>query len=149
LEKLWEKEELRKIFQEEIITLRNERYVVAVKAEFKNLLPGIIHDQSQSRATFFIEPLHPERTTAQHTSRMRRRAADPSRSAARVGRSREISGPKVLGHLDLVFANNGGACGARSLLNEEGRWYSDARTLLGPKAVPIDSLNRDDPGHLG
>ena len=47
---------MRRIFQDQILTLRNERYVVAVKAEYKNSLPGIIHDQSQSRATFFVEP---------------------------------------------------------------------------------------------
>jgi DNA mismatch repair protein MutS2 len=56
LESLWEQENFRKIFQEQIITLRNDRYVVAVRADYKNTFPGIIHDQSQSRATYFIEP---------------------------------------------------------------------------------------------
>ncbi|MCX5886761.1 MAG: endonuclease MutS2 [Proteobacteria bacterium] len=45
------------VFQERFVTLRNNRYVLPVKSEYKNYLPGIVHDQSQSRATFFIEPL--------------------------------------------------------------------------------------------
>src|SRR5690554_2649971 len=39
-----------------IITIRNERYVVPVKVEFKNTFGGIIHDMSQSGNTVFIEP---------------------------------------------------------------------------------------------
>ena len=43
--------------QEPIITLRDGRYVVPVKADFKGQLRGIIHDQSNSGATVFVEPL--------------------------------------------------------------------------------------------
>ncbi len=43
--------------QEPIITQRNGRYVLPVKADFKGRLPGIVHDQSASGVTLFIEPL--------------------------------------------------------------------------------------------
>ena len=39
-----------------IITLRQDRYVVPVKAEFKNEIPGLIHDVSSTGSTFFVEP---------------------------------------------------------------------------------------------
>ncbi len=155
LENLWEKEELRKIFQEQIITLRSERYVVAVKAEFKNTLPGIIHDHSQSRATFFIEPL----ATLEENNELNLLLQDEKEEERRIlldltarvrDRSGEISrAVEVLGHLDLVFAKAkwAHACGAKiPLLNEQGRWrlMGARHPLLGPKAVPIDLLlNRE------
>ncbi len=46
-----------KYLQENIVTMRNGRYVVPVKAEHKNEIKGLVHDTSASGATLFIEPL--------------------------------------------------------------------------------------------
>ncbi len=46
-----------KILQENLVTLRNGRYVLPVKAECKNEMKGLIHDTSASGATIFVEPM--------------------------------------------------------------------------------------------
>lgn len=42
--------------QDSIVTIRNDRYVIPVKAEYKSRVRGFVHDRSKTGATFFIEP---------------------------------------------------------------------------------------------
>ncbi len=44
--------------QENLITIRNQRYVVPLRTNFRGALDGIIHDHSRSKQTFFVEPLN-------------------------------------------------------------------------------------------
>ncbi len=100
----------RKVLQDPIVTVRNNRYVVPVKAEHKGDVRGIVHDMSSSGSTLFIEPesvvnanneLH-ELSIAERAE-IERILLEISNEVAEI--SEEIAlNYETLIHLDFVFA---------------------------------------------
>ena len=96
--------------QEAFVTQRGGRYVIPLKADFKGRIPGIVHDQSASGATLFIEPL----ATVELNNRWRELQLEEEREVQRilaelsslVGEEGEFIKRTVeaLAELDLAFA---------------------------------------------
>ena len=57
LDKLIKSRSTQKFLQEAIVTMRDGRYVVPVRSEYKNEVSGLVHDTSATGQTFFIEPM--------------------------------------------------------------------------------------------
>jgi DNA mismatch repair protein MutS2 len=96
--------------QEPFVTQRGGRYVIPLKAEFKGRIPGVVHDQSASGATLFIEPL----ATVELNNRWRELQLEEEREVQRILAALSAlvaeEGPfidrtvQVLAELDLAFA---------------------------------------------
>jgi DNA mismatch repair protein MutS2 len=110
LEHLLRQEELQAIFQEHFITLRNGRYVLLIKSDYKHRLEGIIHDQSQSRMTFFFEPLQVVTLNNEINILLGEQKEEEYRILAalsdkiREERQNLWNDFEILGELDLLFA---------------------------------------------
>lgn len=69
-----------KYLQDAIVTMRDNRYVLPVRAEYKRNVKGFIHDKSQSGATFFIEP----EEVLEMNNELRSLAADEKEEVERI-----------------------------------------------------------------
>ncbi|HIU64034.1 MAG TPA: endonuclease MutS2 [Candidatus Avacidaminococcus intestinavium] len=57
LDSILHAQENQKFFQEQLVTMRGDRYVIPIKQEYRFNFPGVVHDESGSGATLFIEPM--------------------------------------------------------------------------------------------
>lgn len=110
LQKLISSPSYAKVLQEPIITMRQDRYVVPVKAEHKGAVPGLVHDISASGATLFIEPMAAVKAnnelrelSAKEKLEIERILAELSADCAEH-RDDISSDFEILVRLDLIFA---------------------------------------------
>lgn len=110
LDSILHSSEYQKYFQDALVTIRGDRYVIPIKQEYRSQFPGIVHDQSASGATVFIEPmsvvnLNNDLKQAMATERneiqriLARVSAQIAQAAEDVYKNCEI-----LGYFDLVNA---------------------------------------------
>lgn len=136
--------------QENLITQRDGRFVVPVKAEFRSEIPGLVHDVSSSGATVFVEPMG----VVQANNELKELEAKEKKEIDRIllGLSQEAAALSedirwdydLLVHLDLIFAKGQLSYRMEGVSPKIG---ADGRVLLRharhpllekEKAVPID-----------
>ncbi|MEX1277921.1 MAG: endonuclease MutS2 [Chloroflexota bacterium] len=131
-----------------IVTQRAGRYVIPVRAEAKGRVPGIVHDQSASAATLFIEPLAVVELNNTWTEATLEAAEEEARVLEALSREveRQAEGLSTslsaLARADLWLARArlaGDMDAVRPAVAEGAVELLSARhPLLGPEAVPID-----------
>ena len=146
----------RTYLQDAVITMRNGRYCIPVKAEYKNQVPGMIHDQSSTGSTLFIEPmavikLNNEMRELEIAEQKEIEAVLADLSSRLAPWTETIlTNQQLLGQLDFIFAR--GALsrhykGSQPKFNDKGIIsIKDGRhPLLDPaKVVPITlTLGKD------
>jgi DNA mismatch repair protein MutS2 len=142
--------------QEAIVTMRNGRYVIPVKKEYINLFPGMVHDQSSTGATLFVEP----QAVVNLNNELRQLEMDEQAEitrilelfSSRVGEHAKSieNNQKLLLELDFIGAKGRLSMimdGREPLINDEG--YIDIKAGRHPlipadKVVPVNvELGRD------
>ncbi|WP_220194313.1 endonuclease MutS2 [Ktedonospora formicarum] len=141
--------EYSKALQEPIITMRNDRYVIPVRAESRGQVRGIVHDQSSSGATVFIEPM----VVVELNNRIRELQVEERHEIERILRvlSGEIGNEaeslkvavEILAEFDTYLAKARYARMTRAsepILNVEGRidLHNARHPLLTGKVVPTN-----------
>lgn len=119
-----------KYLQESIVTVRNGRYVIPVKQEYRQFVPGLVHDQSSTGATLFVEPMavvelgnELKQWTAKEREEIERILAELS---AQVGAQSDMISLNIsiLADLDFIFAKGQLSRDMNGILphmNNEGR----------------------------
>lgn len=152
LEKYSRSQTYSKYLQENIVTMRNGRYVVPVKNEYRNEIPGLVHDTSSSGATVFIEPMPVVEANneikvlkSNERDEMERILAELSAMAGSFAQSVKSSYECAV-ELDLIFAKANYAYSIKAMvpdLNDEGiiNLRAARHPLIDAKAVvPVDIM---------
>ena len=143
--------------QDAIVTIRDGRYVVPVKAAYRQMVPGIIHDQSSSGQTLFIEP----QSVVDMNNELRQLELEEQAEIARILRdlSERVAehhetmdnNQRLLVQLDLIQAKGKAALAMRAerpVMDPDGvlELKQARHPLIDPeKVVPIDiTLGRED-----
>jgi DNA mismatch repair protein MutS2 len=150
LESLIRSSSVQKMLQDALITMRNDRYVIPVKQEYRSHFGGIVHDQSGSGATLFIEP----EAVVQMNNKLRELKIKEQNEVERILRSlSEQTGERaelltgdteIVGTIDFIFAKSSLAhtmTATLPIMNNEGKLqlYKARHPLIDIKqAVPID-----------
>ena len=139
-----------KVLQETIITQRDGRFVVPVKAEQKGNLPGLVHDISSSGATVFVEPMGVVQANNEYVELEAKEQKEIERILAELSAEAAAHREDIqwdydtLVHLDLIFARGELSYkmdGVRPEIRRDGAIHlrKARHPLLDPKtAVPID-----------
>ncbi|GAE30154.1 endonuclease MutS2 [Halalkalibacter hemicellulosilyticus] len=141
---------MQKMLSDAIITIRNDRFVIPVKQEYRSSFGGIVHDQSASGATLFIEP----QAVVTINNQLREAKSKEEREIERIlteltGQVAEVAqelleNVSILGELDFIFAKARYAKQIRAtkpILNDRGSMnMKKARhpLLEDEEVVPID-----------
>lgn len=147
---------LRSYLQDAVVTMRNNRYCIPVKAEYKGQVPGMIHDQSSTGSTLFIEPASVvnlnnqlKELELQEKEEIERILADLSAQAGEYTGSLAAN-QQIMTQLDFIFAKGSLALeqnASQPLFNQEHYIHiqKGRHPLLDKKkVVPIDiSLGKD------
>ena len=121
---------MQKYLMDSIITMRNGRYVVPVRADSRQFVPGLIHDQSGSGSTLFIEPMSVVEIGNELKQWMVKEKQEIERIlsefSARIAPDAEMIAHNldILSELDVIFAKGMLARNMRAVppkLNENGR----------------------------
>lgn len=149
----------RSYLQDAVITMRNGRYCLPVKAEYKGQVPGMIHDQSSTGSTLFIEPMSVVKLNndlkeafLKEQEAIEAVLAELSNLTAQYA-AYLLDNYRILADLDFIFAKANLAKiqnGMAPIFNTEGRILirQGRHPLLDPKkVVPID-VHLGDTFHL-
>ena len=150
----------RSYLQDTVITMRDGRYCLPVKAEAKSQVPGMIHDQSSTGSTLFIEPMAVVNLNNEYRELLLREQDEIEVILANLSNLtgeyavQLLTDYQVLTELDFIFAKASYAQeynGVAPLFNDDGHInIRKARhPLLDPaKVVPIDIRLGEDFGLL-